>query len=135
MTEGQGWFLAVRGLCSRQKRSLFIEQAALEHDRSSRWGGIGLSIILVLSVTHSLVLNELLSQNLIPTVLVLPFVTPLETQTQEQVIRPHERLGIPQRASLGCLEGSGGTTEADRPCFLTQTLFSPDFDMGRPTSH
>lgn len=71
VTEGQGWFLAVRSLCGRQKQSLLLEQAALEHDRSSRWGGIGLSIILVLSVTHSLIQNELLSQNLIPTVLVL----------------------------------------------------------------
>lgn len=71
------------------------------------------SLSLTHSLTHLLVQNELLSQNLIPTVLVLPFVTPLETQTQEQVIRPHEQLGIPQRAFLGCLEGFGGTTEAD----------------------
>lgn len=115
-------------MISCSKRSLQqTEQTALKHDCNSRWGGIGLSVILFLSVTHSLVQNELLSQNLIPTVLVLPFDTRLETQTQEQVIRPHERLGIPQRASLGYLEGSGGITEAEMAVLSHTDLVQPRF--------
>jgi hypothetical protein len=45
----------------------------------------------------------------------LPFDTPLEKQTQEQIIRPQEQL-VPCRESPqaeGCLEGSKGTIEGE----------------------